>query len=256
MSEISADIHNKVNHLKHNIKDTAKAIDWRINPDAREAREDLLKISSEIADFKFDNLPKILQLNIDGDQYVSIRRQEGNILYKNEDKVDDPYGSKTVFEVDPKLFPDGSVGLLVVPIGAHLVNKELEKALTDADEDGWMNWEFEEFISDGKFEYKTSDWKVTYTKVLFKRVRDSFFKLETNERDKFDERPIVSNIKAVNGSLPLYIDERYWSDKELQIKRDWYNKSTRMYVLLKGSSGSEKAGLPIKNLVAQKIDSF
>lgn len=253
MSETSINIHNKIESLKHNVKDTALAIDWRMDPKASDAREELLRILPEIESLGSESLPKILQLNIDGDQYTSIRRQEGGVLYRNEDKEEDPYGSKTIFEVDPKLFPDGSIGVLMVPVDAYLVNKELEKTLKDEENGGWMNWEFEEFIADGKHEYKPADWNLIYKRELFKRMGNKFYKLEPHEKDKFDERPIVKIIKIIEGNLPIFTDNLYWTDKELEVKRNWYETNTRMYVLLKGSSGSEKIRIPLQNLVQQKV---
>lgn len=254
MSETSIDIHNKINSLKHNVKDTVSAIDWRMDPKARGVREELLRILPEIKDLGSESLPKILQLNIDGDQYTSIRRQEGSVLYRNQDKEDDPFASETIFEVDPKLFPDESMGVLMVPVDAYLVSKELEKTLKDEDDGGWMNWEFKEFIAEGKHEYKPADWRLIYRKELFKRVGNKFYKLEPYEKDRYDERPVVKIKKITDGNIQIFTDNLYWTDKELEVKRNWYEKNTRMYVLLKGSSGSEKIRIPLQNLVQQKAE--
>ncbi len=221
---------------------TFQAIDWRLDPKASSARQELLKLKSAIA-VDINNLPATLRIEAGEEEYFSIRRIEGDQLYRKEDSHD-VYDSKTIFGIPATTIPDGVIGVLIIPNRAKCQNEELSQRYPDNTFSGWV---FEAAMADG-IPYQRKDWEIKNgSPILISRKGDNVYLLGGTELlgqrtiDKFDEQDIISLLKPdKDGKLNLHEEAQYLSPTERDTKRRWYSNMTRLYVMVRGSGETKK----------------
>lgn len=249
MTETTTDIRLKgrqlktrLDRLRWNVSTYLHAIDWRLNPDARRARQTLLPIRDELK-IDADNPPKVLRLKTGEGEHISIRRLEGDTIYSYDDTagLEEP---TTDFFVNADLLPEGAIGVLVVPSGAKCLNKEL---LEKYPPEELGNWNMEVALADN-VPYQEKDWKIDAAAItLVCKQNGRFFILGSRENvgerlpDIYDKQDTVFTTSPDSGDL-LHLGTigSYLSVAESNVKRHWYKTRARFYVLVKGSGSSKK----------------
>lgn len=248
MSEFKTGIQNKFNSIKYDTQRTIEAANWRINTDAKNAREELLQIRGEIS-IDPNSPPHFLKVEVDGKEYVSTRRIEGAQLYTVEDVDNNSFDSKTLFGIARSQILDGSIGVLYVPQSAECINNSISEKFPEGD----RYWSFFEYVLASGEGYNSKDWKVSFgTTTLVKKIGNKLFILDENESDKYDHLPLVRQLDPKDGKYELSKSTGYLSDEELKAKRSWYDTRARFYNLVKGSS--EKQGVRVEQPVLRKAN--
>lgn len=257
MSELQERLRQEVASFHIEAARTFRAIDWRLDHKARSARQELHALKEAIQ-VDADNPPKTLQVEAGSGEYTSVRRVEGNKVYRaKDDSLVGVYGSETIFEVASQALSDRAIGVLVVPSGVECQNEELiEKYPPDT----LANWNFEAAMADG-VPYKDTDWKISTASVtLIVRRGNNVYILgstgDIGERalDRFDSQEIVSLLKPdKKGMLRLGTVSRYLSQSELDVKRKWYDTRARFYVMVKGSSDVQTRRRPVAELKLAEV---
>ncbi|MCJ7829627.1 hypothetical protein MUP50_00870 [Patescibacteria group bacterium] len=244
-------IYNRIIHAKHAIIDTAIAVDWRTDRDARQAREELVLIKNSMRDIiDPNNPPRVLDFIIGDKEYVSIRRIQGADLYISQDVDGDAWKSKTIFAISKDKMPEGTVGLLFFPDAAECLNEDILKSFPEEEA---LLLPYFDWVIANEVPYKQNDWKINFAQREFiKRIGDSFYRL--NDRlDKFDHLPGISRVKPVNSKIFVGEKSFYINKEELKMKRDWYDTRARFYVLMEGSSKKDTIGENVNQVVPKNV---
>src|SRR3989304_2211520 len=224
--EFLGDEREKISGVLEKGRRTVRSVEWRINPEAIEAREELFSVREAAVSLDYENPPGTLKLDAGGKEYVSIRRIEGSVLLRTEDNPNDIDESKTIFELYPKLIPDGGLGILIVPFPASCVNEDLAGLYRN-----FGGWTFPAAIYDGVV-YNPNDWEIRLFATSFvKRIGNSFFRIpgsgisSFSTDDVFDNRHFPQKLEVnKTGKVVIDVESGYLSQQEIEIRRDWHRK--------------------------------
>ncbi len=242
--------------MRADVEQTARSIGWRLSPEAKQVREELLDIDSSV-DMDYNSPPRRLQFSAGGKKYFSVRTIEGtNISHYDDSRDRDPV---TVFEVDAKLIPDQAIGVLVVPDWLEPSPEGDKKYGLSEKYDSWI---FER--SWGTIPYDPKDWQIeSATIVLVKRIGNKFYRLgkpmpehsKGYDWDRFDKKDLLNELKPdTNGKIRV-LNYHFLDDADAEVKREWGEPRTRFYVLVEGSGEGmrvrERGNAPAGKLVTE-----
>lgn len=245
----TGDYGRQIRRVSYSIQNVIESTVWRISPEASNVRSELLNILDNV-NINPDTPPQVLQVDVNGRKYVSVRRKEGADILEFHD-LKDLSKAEAVFGIDVSKIYDNYILLLIVPEDAKIINKELEEKFP-RDYENW-SWFGDTMLYE---EYRPEDWKISHGVItLAKKVGNNFYFLDRNSVDKYDMRPIVRLIHPKDNNLELYRSHRSLSDREWQVKKGWYETKSRLYLLVEGKA--ESGGVKnLKSLVLKRAESY
>jgi hypothetical protein len=224
-----------------------QTVEWRLDHHAKIAREELLSLQP-VFHPDLENPAKVLEIKTKDKEYVSIRRLQGDQLMRAADTPSDSWNSSTIFEVDPRFLPEGSIGILVFPSTASCTNQEIWENYNL--EDSWgQGFELEYALYYGA-EYHGKDWKVCGPVTTFVKNQDGRIYRLWDIQDQFDHKPSLNRIEPnSSGKLEIYSSGSYQTDEEIKVKRELWEKLAVFYVLIEGKSNKDRDMQKLTRLV-------
>ncbi len=218
------------------------------------------------------HLPKILEMTVGQEEYVSLRRIELRTLKTTSPEGEDEelFDTRGQVRVPARFLPsDSHIGILVSPsiFGAEPTDREEIDFLNDKteydDDDGWSHGcKLQHFLAGGgKFDEKKWNFADSIKEiVVIVRRGDKF--LTTGylipARHRKSGRPISGVEQVVldkNGDLILPFHGYYWSKADVEAQEKVDEKYGMFYVVTSGSSEKETNLKLLKKLVPQETHS-
>ena len=242
----------------------------------RQEAAELIDDITTVLDKQLDpaGLPKVLEVKIGQEEYVSIRRIELRTLDATYPKGEDEevFSNHSQVKVPSRFLPsDGHVGILVSPqiFGAEPTNQEeidfLNNKTEYDDDDGWSNICMLQYFLAGEGEFLEENWNFANSQksivIIVKRgdkylITETDFSIPARHRKSGEDIPGVRQIVPdENGDLNLPLQSCFWSNADVKAQEKVDNKYGMFYVAVSGSSEKETSPKPLKNLVPQKVNS-
>lgn len=241
------------NRAAMKIRDTELALD----PRTKRAIEIIDPIGLELLQYRNAREftpPKVLQLSVGETDYVSIRRLEGPQIQGMSKRLDrnpgDIFRTTISYHLPIDLYQDGGVVALLMPAAynCHREKKEVEiveqlASYPEAD----MGWVWEAMMAHKPELFNPKDWGVKINELIVTTmIGGHVFKTEMLDSNYFD---LSKHRPDRDGTVVLTERSYFQSETQFDAEMDFVGKNARAYVLVEGSSQSEKKPGTLSKLV-------